>query len=228
MFELGQPVVVQSGDGQHIGEVIGEWGSAGSLFYDVSLLQTVRKAVPQHELRLATASEVNGLLSSFMTAQVGAFTERDVLLRHQYTMFLARALSELDASQPAEGQMPEARFGLGDKVALREDDALVLGIVRGRAVRNAQAHYLVETLGEERMVPEDAVLALGESYAGHTGQGMRLGERVRFVAPGHENDDDFLGVVCSVRRAGQGAEYAILFDDGDVLEGLSSADLRLA
>lgn len=228
MFELGQPVVVRCDDGLQIGEIVGEWGSAGARFYDVSLLQAVEKALPQSDIRLATPEEINGLMTSLMTARVVAPTERDALLRRQYTLFLAKALAKMKDGAGAGESALAARFALGAMVALRADDAIVLGVVKGCSTRNARTHYVVEALGEEQMVPEDRLEELRTVENSEGDGGICLGRRVRFVADGHEDDDDFLGIVCSISPSAGGERYAILFDDGDVLEDLSSSDLRMA
>ena len=222
MLTIGQPVVVSGDDGLQIGEVVGAWAAPTEPLYDVSLLSIVRKAVPQSALRPALASELDELMSAFLMPRVPVASERDAHLQKQYALFLARARAELGHGQRERAASASAAFGIGDKIELREGNARLLGAVVGITMRDALVHYVVDVMGEQRCVSESQVARL-DAHA----SGLALGARVRFVAQGHEDDEDFLGVVCSCRSTERGDAFAIMFDDGDVMEDLSSNDLVL-
>jgi hypothetical protein len=46
------------------------------------------------------------------------------------------------------------------------------------------------------------------------------------VADGYEGDDAFVGTICKLEETETGVEYSLMFDDGDILEGLLAADLE--
>ena len=83
--------------------------------------------------------------------------------------------------------------------------------------------YEVDVLGETLRLDESHILALSdvETEAAH-----HLGGRARFVADGYEGDDAFVGTICKLEETETGVEYSLMFDDGDILEGLLAADLE--
>lgn len=214
--------MVNGDGGLQIGEIVGVWAAPTEPLYDVSLLSTVHKAVPQSALRLASADELDELMSAFLMPRQPVTTERDAHLRKQYALFLARARAKMRHSQGGQDEYANAAFGIGDKIELRDGNARLLGVVAGITTRNAQVHYVVDAMDEQRCVPQTQVIRLDVNASGLT-----LGARVRFVAQGHEEDEDFLGVVCSCKGSDQGDVFAIMFDDGDVMEDLSPDDLAL-
>lgn len=224
MFALGQAVVVTYEDAYHVGEVVGVRAVAEGCLYDVSLERIVIKAMAPGDLRVATEDELNGLLSSFVgVAEVGR-SERDALLRQEYVAFLARARAGFDADA-ATGDAPVvARFDVGQYVAVRDDASFALGRVLGVSVSNHEPSYVLEVMGENRRVGEDALCALSDAPSS---SGLALGVRARFVADGYEDDESFFGIVCGCAQDAEGPLFSLLFDDGDVLEDLRPTDLAL-
>jgi len=223
MYSLGQAVVLSVGGAFQVGEVVGVRAASQGTLYDVSLEQVVVKALAQDGLRMATVDELNSLLTSLMGAVEGASSERDAVLRQEYVSFLVRARASLEKESPTGDALLTARYAVGDYVAVQEGETSVLGRVMGVTMRNQELCYTLEAMGETVRVDEGALSELSSvAVAG----GIALGSRARFVAPGYEDDDAFLGVVCSCAPGADGPVYAILFDDGDVLEDLRPADLE--
>jgi hypothetical protein len=224
MFALGQAVVVPHDGAYHVGEVVGVRALSEGRLYDVSLEHIVIKAMASEDLRAVTEDELNGLLSSFVGAAGTGASERDVLLRREYVAFLARARAAFDADATTSDAVVPARFAVGEYVAVRDGASFALGRVMGVSISNHEASYVLEVMGENRRVGEDALCDLSDAPSS---LGLALGARARFVADGYEDDESFFGVVCGCAEDAEGPVFSLLFDDGDVLEDLRSADLAL-
>lgn len=150
---------------------------------------------------------------------------RDVLLRQEYAAWLAKAMDSLgqDARSASVAIAQATRHLVGGRVAVHDQGAWCLGTVRRAAQGNGGVTYTVEVLDELCEYAEDEVCALADvPYCEHA---HRLGARARMVAEGHESDASFEGVICRVERDEDEMSYALLFDDGDVFEGLVADDL---
>lgn len=222
MYSLGQVVVVSAGDAPQVGEVVGVRAASLGTLYDVSLEHVVVKAVAQDAVRAATVDELNSLLTSLMGATGGMSSERDALLRQEYVSTLVRARASLEQESSLADALPTARYAVGEYVVLQEGDTSSLGRVMGVSMRNQELCYTLEVMGETLRADEASLHEL----EGAAADGIALGARARFVAPGYEDDDAFLGLVCSRAQDADGPVFAILFDDGDVLEGLRPTDLE--
>lgn len=224
MLALGTAVVALWEGSHHIGEVVGVEESFQGMLYDVSLESVVIKALPEQETKPATAEAVRALLMALVGKATPGATLRQALLRQRYVAFLTRALAEFE-SGIEEGAAGTTRFAVGERVKVREDDAFLLGTVRGIAHAKDEVLYDVEIMGERNRMGEECLEALVER---ETDAAFGLGERVRFLTSGYEDDDAFLGVVCAMSIEEDAWVYNIEFDDGDVLEGLAAQDLARA
>lgn len=193
----------------------------GQAWYDVSLEDVVQKAVPAPRMEAVAPAELQALVQLGM--QLPAPTDaREGILRERHLRFLAGALAQAQAGAADAAPADGLRFVPGDRVATRSAGAWQLATVRGCVRTHEGVRYELVLTDEVAYVGEEDVVALDEVCADGS---LRLGDRVRMLAEGHEADDAFVGVVCLVEPQAAGVSYGIVFDDGDVFEGLCDKDL---
>lgn len=225
MYHLGDAVLAAWGDEAAIGEVVGTYVVAGDLFYDISLEQTVLKALPHSALTPAQASDVQSLLFALIHGTRPPSSPRDVLLRQRYVEFLSKAFEGMELLARTEGPGVSARFHMSQQVAVYTDGSWMLAVVQGIVRLSDSVWYDVCALGEVLRKKEEELRPLAEVEVACE---FELGERVRFVAADYEDDDAYVGTVCMLEQNGDVWEYAIQFDDEDVLEGIGATDLQRA
>lgn len=233
-YALGQPVL-RTRDGERmVGRVVGSASSSVGVLYEVEFATAIEKALFAHELESAATSDIQAALSmvassawtELPTVGNGHESARQAFVQAQYATMLNELLA-WGAPPSAEcGNHSSGLYAPGDSVAIREGDAWVLGTITGVRWRGEQASYTMETMdgvqthGEEEIATLDAARCEAVRFS--------LGDRVRYVVAGHELDDDYLGIVCSVQMEGAGASYALQFDDGDIFEGLQESEVASA
>lgn len=230
MFQLEDPVIViQSGE-QRIGEVVGLRTTPWGTLYDVSLEDVVCKALFEEDLCVASAEAMQALLGWYAIdpeSQAAPPLQRDFLrrqlLRAEHAAYVQRALAKLSVRPDDAMLRGLARFDIGQPVAVRDRDVCHLGVVCGQSLRDGSVWYDVDVLGERRSMAESLLASIAE--IGAPAGTLALGSRARFVVAGHERDSDYEGTICTVDVSSPEARYALLFDDGDILEDLAAADL---
>ena len=208
-----------------MGEVVGVSTVSHELFYDVSLEDVIVKAVAQEDIRFASTEDMRSLLMAFLGGASPVHSARAAVLRQDYVAFLSQAVEARDRAVPGLQGKGDARFAPGDVVALRRASAWLLGTVRGVARVAEGIRYDVETTDELVRAAEQDLVVPHDAPCTST---VFLGRRMRFVADGYEQDAAYEGVVCMVEGADGQLEFALMFDDGDVLEGLTESDLAVA
>ena len=224
------PVLITRAEGQSVG-VVASVDQVGDVVYcGVSLEDATVKGVPGTDLEPATPDTVRAVLGwlvrdpEFQASMPGEGpTQRQLFLRSRYMEELREALAYIERGEGAASA--STPFEPGTAVALREGLTWHLGIMQGARSVSGKTSCVVEVTGDVRQVPLEEVHELGE--APQSPAGLALGARVRFVVPGHENDDDYLATICSVCAEGE-PSFAIAFDDEDVLEDLGEDDIVLA
>lgn len=223
LFSVGDMVAVRGEGGQRIGEVVGQIIAPYGYAYDVSVEDVVLKAISQADMVPATTRDLQSLLMTLVGYTTQASSERDVFLLQRYVEVLTRALDRLEGSSDEDDRfqcMP--LFELGQRLAVREGDVWVLATVHGISRVGETVRYDVDAMSEMRRVDEQQLKVLDEVKVA---SGLGLGARARFVVNGHEHDDAYAGTVCALAPTEDGWEYSLVFDDGDVLEGLAAQDL---
>jgi hypothetical protein len=223
MYAIGDVVSILHDGSREVGEVVGVLSAPGGPLYDVSLEDIVVKATEEADLAPVHADEIRTLLTSLVGMETSVPTRRKAVLRQCYAAFLTKALDRLD--REAEGIPSDvcARFEVGQSVAARDGSSLSLGVVSLVARDGESIRYEVDVLGETLRMDEAHIMALSDAVIEATYQ---LGSRARFVADGYEGDDAFVGTICKLEETETGIEYSLMFDDGDILEGLLAADLE--
>ena len=222
MFRMGDAVVLQYGGNRVLGEVVGISTVNQMAFYDISVEELVIKAVEESQLSLAPVENARSLLMTLLAGAQPVTTPRMALLRQRYVAFLSRAVDERAGAHEQETGNLRPSFEVGQEVSLEQGNTWLYGVVRGVALLNEKLEYEVEAAGELIRAREDLLNALAERR--HS-EGVWLGRRMRFVVPGFEQDDAYCGVVCVVDKTEDEITYSLMFDDGDVIEGLSAHDL---
>lgn len=223
-YAIGDVVLLRDEGRQQIGEVVGVRSVADGLLYDVSLERVVVKAVEEGRVCLAHSDDVRTLLSVMVAQPPSALSARELLLRQHYTAFLTAALARLDdAAQDGSGG-GAALFEVGQTVATRDGSFFALGVVSMVSRRADGLAYVVDVMGESKDLGESEIMPLHE-VPQNGGDGLALGARARFLSEGHEEDDAFVGTICGVDSRDGACEYSLMFDDGDILEGIASVDL---
>lgn len=222
MFRMGEAVVFQYDGKRTLGEVVGMVGMGQATFYDISLEELVVKAIEQSQLSLAPVEDARAVLMAMLAGAHPVASAREALLRQRYVAFLSRVVDERTGAIEQVPDELSPRFEVGQEVSLKQDETWLYGVIRGVALLNERLEYEVEAAGELIRAQEDLLRALDDEQ--HA-KGIRLGQRMRFVAPGFEDDDAYCGVVCVVDKTEDEITYSLMFDDGDVIEGLSALDL---
>ncbi len=222
MFRMGEAVVFQYEGNRALGEVIGIITVNQMTFYDISVEELVVKAVEESQLSLAPVEEARSLLMALLAGTQPVASARTALLRQRYVAFLSRAVDERAgiSERATDGLRPG--FEVGQEVSLEQGKTWLYGVVRGVALLNEKLEYEVEAAGELIRAQEERLSDLAEQPLP---EGVWLGQRMRFVVPGFEQDDAYCGVVCVVDKTEDEITYSLMFDDGDVIEGLSALDL---
>ena len=221
MYEIGQAVSIAYEEERRLGTVAGVNSAFGELYYDVSLEEIVVKAVEESSIQSVGTDELRAL-STRLLGQPST-SARDALLRMQYITSISQALAS--AQQESEDVSKGLLHSWMNKsVVVTQDDCSELGTVRGILLKEGTPQFDVEIMGEMRRVDEQCLSLLSMA---DTGEGLVLGGRARFVASGYEDDESFVGTICLVRNTEEGIRYSLMFDDGDILEDLSSADLTV-
>lgn len=230
MFDLEDPVVLHDQGLAFVGEVVGIRMSGSDALYDVSCETRTVKALFEDELEPATKTLLQGELNAILNtavADVSSVSDREMrrraVLRNDHVMFLRRAIERVQGSEVETG-CPSTSLSIGDRLALRQDEAYDLCVVSGMRRRDGNVFVQVDCMGDVRLVAEDDLLPLGD--VPRPEQGLALGERARFVVEGREDDESYEGVICRVEREGESWHFSLVFDDGDVFEDLDTADLR--
>lgn len=222
-FQIGQPVTC-TGDGvRGVGKVVGVAHAPTCVFYEVELWDHVRKGVRAEELRPATASDIRDELESLASVAVaGGAGPREGFLRARHAHALERLLAGADAPDGQTTRM-EARFVLDQEVVCAGEDVWRLGRVVAVRARADSVRYELDVAGSQEVADQEALYELGKPPV--AGVAFWLGQRARLVVAGHEQDDDYLGTICTVSRSAGTWSYDLMFDDGDVFEGLEASDL---
>ena len=231
MFAVGSAVVLSREGEQSIGEVAGVRATPAGTLYDVSVEEATYKGVFEDELAPATAEAIRAMLGWYaVDPQASALPApsrelvRLMSLRAEHAKFLNRALRDLAASAGEAAPTLAAAFAVGDVVAVIERDVWQLGTVVGVVAHGHGTSYDVDVLGTQRRLETPSLRHMPCERGPQ--DAFALGDRVRFLAQGHEHDDEFRGTVCAVEHAGT-PRYAIMFDDGDIIEHLWAEDLAL-
>lgn len=238
VFLPGQAVVVSRAGEQRVGEVVGTLEAAGVTLYEVSLEDVILKGVWPQDLSLATTGAIQATLGwlaidpEFAQDDEGSSSEsregiRRALLRQAYAEFLQHALEALMANEAEsacdanaeQGGASIARYAVGEHVAVREDEAWLLGTVFRAVRKGGEVTYTIEALGDVRIVSEQDLMSATDAPC------PALGSRAYLVAEGHEADDDFAGTICKAEPSGDAWVFSLAFDDGDILEGLLAEDV---
>lgn len=222
MFRIGEAVVFQYGGNRVLGEVVGIIAVNQMTFYDISVEELVVKAVEESQLGLAPVEDARSLLMTLLAGAQSVATPRMALLRQRYVAFLSRVVDERAGAFEQVPDELNPRFEVGQEVSLKQDETWLYGVIRGVALLNERLEYEVEAAGELIRAQENLLRALDDEQ--HA-KGIRLGQRMRFLASGFEDDDAYCGVVCVVDKTEDEITYSLMFDDGDVIEGLSALDL---
>lgn len=223
MYQIGDAVAITRDGETAIGEVVGAHAIASDLFYDISLEQIILKAMSADALAPVQASAVQSLLLALVHGTRPPSLPREVLLRQRYVAFLTKALDEMESRTRATAPGVAARYHISQQVAVHTDDSWMLAEVRGIVRMSDDMWYDVCALGEAMRMRETELQPLVEVDAACE---FTLGERARFVAVGYEDDDAYVGTICMLEQHGNTWEYAIQFDDEDVLEGIGATDLQ--
>lgn len=223
-FAMGDVVILQCDGQQGIGEVVGVSLSPTAPLYDVSLEQVVVKAAEESSLSAASASDIRTLLSALVGQSSPVLTTRELVLRQRYAAFLTTALARLQGGAQKAQCGRDARFEVGETVVAKEGPSLILGTVQMVSLRGDEIVYEIEAVGEVKTLLEAEIAPLGEVARDGV---LRLGARVRFLIEGYEHDEAYLGTICRVEPRDGGFEYSLMFDDGDILEGLAATDLEV-
>ncbi len=221
MYEIGQAVSVAFQEQRRLGTIVGAHSAFGELFYDVSLEEVVVKAVEEPSMQPVAANELRTLSTQLLGQP--ASSARGALLRQQYVTAISQALASAQEAKEGISESLLQRW-MGKSVVVTRDDRSELGTVRGILLKEGAPQFDVEIMGEVCRIGEQC-LTLFDSKT--TGGHLALGCRARFVASGYEDDESFAGTICLARKTEGGMQYSLMFDDGDVLEGLTSADLAV-
>ena len=220
MYTLGEVVALTQNGERSVGEVVSVQRVLSTTYYDVSLERVVVKAATQEELEPVTAHEIRGLLTGIMGVESSVLLEKDAFLRQRYAAFLTRALATMESDEDSVAASSD--FFVGDLVEVHTNNVRSLGTIRGVYQQNGNITYEVEVMGEVERLYESDIVRLRQSDAD---SGLQLGTRVRLVANGHEDDEAYVGILCSIEAVGNRAEYSIQFEDGDILGGLDASDI---
>lgn len=224
MYSLGQPVFAMHEDEWQLGEVVRVLSSPHELLYDVSVEAVVLKCIDETAMRPASAADLRAHLTAHTNMQIPVLTNAQGIRRHRYAQDLARMLANAEKRQRAQEHSDSiARFEVGDPVVFDKDDGLAWGFVQAAFVDENAIRYVVDALGEQMQLDEDRLRVPGQEKIPDHVPG--LGSRVRFLTAGHEDDDEFLGRVCMVKKEVGDWVVSMVFDDGDVFEGLATADV---
>ena len=220
MYKLGDAVFLTQNGERSIGEVVGVLRISSNTYYDVSLERMILKAVTSEELGPVSAHDLKRLLSAFMSIGSPTISRRDSLLRQRYAAFLAQALASMD--NDANDIKVASDFAVGDLVAVCVGDVSSLGTIQGIFIQNDATAYEVEVMGEVERLTENDIMDLEKVSLDSE---FLLGARVRLMVGGHEDDEAYVGTLCSIEGSDANREYSIQFDDGDILGGLGASDL---
>lgn len=221
-YALADVVCVSYRGQRCLGEVVGIARASYGFVYDVSLEEVVLKAVSQDDVSPTSAEEVNTLLMALLSRPLSQGSNRDTYLRQRYVESLTKAMQHMRSVQRERCHEQHARFDVGQQLAMRDGSTWILATVRGVVQAADGVRYDVDALSEARRVNEGELSSLDRACGVAE---LDLGARARFVVAGYEQDDAYVGTICAIEQSGGSWEYAILFDDGDVLEGLSANDL---
>ena len=230
MLSTGMPVLLERDGERLVGVIAGAAQLGGEVYYQVSLEDVVAKGVREQELVPATPDAVRAVLGwlardpEIQALELGDDdAARSLYLRSAYLGELREALELVERMDAAT--MAQTSFEPGTHVATYEGGTWYLGVVMGARSMGGSVMCLVDVMGDVRQLPLGKLVLPQEVPS--SASGIRLDARVRFVAKGHELDDDYLATVCSVSE-GEEPLFGIAFDDGDVLEDLDEEDLALA
>lgn len=223
-YALGDAVVVAYEGQRCIGEVVGIGMVANTPVYDVSLEQVIVKALPECELQTAVADQAQSLIMGLLGGANVMLDSRGAYLRKKYVEFLTTFASR--AHGEGHEEQGQATFGIGDDVCVSMGERQwALGRVQGSYRTQSGLRLDVEAAGELLHVEQEALCKLeGVDF----GTKFSLGQRARMVAAGHELDPEFEGTICALAQGDSAWCYALMFDDGDIMEDLTEADLALA
>lgn len=233
VFGLGQPVVVVREAQAAVGIVAGMLQSPLGVLYDVEVSQSIHKGLLDEELLPATSADVQRELEALLSPAVMPRptvsltsvlppTREDERLQYVRSRFALRLQEALSAATDGDGTCEEARFGMGSQVAWHDGDAWRLARVLGIRTLAAGLRYELDVCGACALASEQELSRVDELPVAPI---HGLGSRVRFLVPGHELDVDYEATVCAVVGDAAGATYDIVFNDGDVFEGLSADEL---
>lgn len=230
VFNLEDPVVLHDQDRTLVGEVVGIRMSGPDALYDVSCETSTIKAVFEDELELATGAVLHTELNAILNAAVVGTPpmpdregRRRAVLRNEHAMFLRKAMARLQEPE-AEAARLTTSFSVGDRLALRQDEAFDLCVVSGMRRQDGEVLVQVDCMGDVRFASEGDLLRLAD--VPRPEHGLVLGGRARFVVDGKEDDESYEGVICRIEREDDGWHFSLTFDDGDVFEDLVAADLK--
>ena len=224
MYAIGDAVSLVYGGDRQIGEIVGVLWAQGERLYDVSLEEIVVKAVEEAEIAPIYPDQIKSLLTAMVSSPGPKTTRGRAVLRQRYAAFLTQTLDRMEQEREGMQAAGDALFDVGQTVAVLDDNSFSLGVVCMVSRSGDGIRYEVDVLGETLRVGESS---LADLACAEMGTAYRLGSRARFVAEGYEGDEAFAGAICKVERTEEEYEYSLMFDDGDILEGLSAADLEL-
>jgi hypothetical protein len=226
-YALGQAVLLTRDGTEELGGIAGQFVTPLGILYDVELEASVVKGVLPDELAPATTADVRHALEAHLSHSVSLgnlpVASREVgRLRYLQTRH-AMTLRELLAHATEEGfDASAASFSLGAQVGWRDADTWRLASIVGIRARQDGVRYDLDVSGASVTVGESDLRALDDL---RTGSSLGLGSRVRFLVPGHEDDADYEASVCGICGKSESPLYDIVFDDGDVFEGVGEEEL---
>ena len=229
VYSIGDIVVCTHKDKKHIGEVIGVRAMGGDLLYDVSLERKVLKARLSSELHPADPNDIHAIIAEHTMdleriAKRGArVRRRNDLLHNEYIERLSIALDAMRKGVKAPHLTADG-YEVGDQLVVKKGDGLFLGKITASLQRNDELVYQVDVEGEIESHMGGELFSVSDFD--FTRYPFKLGDRVRMLAEGHEEDPDFEATICSMEGILKDeVTYSIAFDDGDVFEGLTSQNL---
>ncbi|MDO4798455.1 MAG: hypothetical protein Q4A01_10630 [Coriobacteriales bacterium] len=229
-YGLGQPVVVACEGQSTVGVVAGVLQTPMGVLYDVELQAYIHKGLLEEELLPATSDDVRQALEALLSQTVmpggpqtpeppGRKEERSQCVRSRFAMCLQEALAHVAGTHDSD--VP-ARFGLGSQVAWQDGSAWRLGSVVGMRSRSDGLAFELDVFGTYVVATEQDLCDIDELPVSST---HALSSRVRYLVPGCESDPHYEATVCAVAGEVPKTTYDIVFDDGDVFEGLGPSEL---
>ena len=226
-YALGQAVLLTRDGAEELGGIAGTFVTPLGVLYDVELEACVVKGVLPDELTPASTADVRRVLEAHLSRTVSlgnlSVSSDEVgrlrYLQKRHAMMLGELIEHAAEEDPDSSV---ASFSLGAQVGWRDADTWRLASIVGIRARRDGVRYDLDVYGASVVVGESDLRPLDDLGIPAS---FGLGAQVRFLVPGHEDDADYEASVCGIGGTPESPLYDIVFNDGDVFEGVGADEL---